>query len=365
MTPPEPIEKDWSGNFAQRPSTARKLARIVHIDALSAIEGADAIELAHVGGWRVVVKKNEFHPGALAIYFEIDSFLPEGNSAWQFLVDKSARSFNALRGHVLRSVKLRGQVSQGLLLGTSALQGTPLSDAALAPGMNVSDALGVIKYDPPLPACLSGIALGAFPSRVPKTDQERIQNLTAELVDWQADKALHWEVTEKLEGTSCTFAWLDGVLHVCSRTLDLADTPGNSLWMAAHALGMPDKLKSLGSRNLALQGELVGHGIQGNIYGLKSQQFFLYDIYDVDAARYCSSAERQGLSEKLGVPHVPVLDTAFTLSPAMGTEALLAMADGASVLKKDQRREGLVFKALDGKASFKAISNQYLLKQKE
>lgn len=342
----------------------RKLARIARIDAISPIEGADAIEAAHVGGWKVVVKKNEFAPGDLAVYFEIDAFLPEGNPAWQFLVDKMPRLYEEHRGHVLRSVKLRGQVSQGLLLPVSALAGTSAEGAALEPGLDVAEALGVIKYEPPVAACLSGIALGAFPSRIPKTDQERIQNLANELSGWQRH-GLAWEVTEKLEGSSCTFAWLDGELHVCSRTLDLADTPDNSLWIAARKLGIREKLAArAGSRNLALQGELIGHGIQGNIYGLKEQQFHLYDIYDADAGRYLGSAERRALAEALGVPHVPVVHETFALGEAITMDALLAMADGPSRLNAGQLREGLVFKALGEQASFKAISNQYLLKQK-
>lgn len=340
----------------------RSLARIVTIDAISPIEGADAIEAAHVGGWTIVVKKNEFTPGELAVYFEIDAFLPEGHPAWQFLVDKSARVFNGRRGHVLRSVKLRGQVSQGLLLKLSVLEGADLPNSALAPGMSVADSLGVLKYEPPVPACLGGMVRGAFPSRVPKTDQERIQNLAREFASWQRS-GHKWEVSEKLEGSSCTFAWLDGELHVCSRTLDLAETGDNSMWRAARALGVGEKLADYaGSRNLALQGELVGFGIQGNIYGMNTQAFYLYDIYDVDAGRYLRSAERLALAQELGIPHVPIVDAAFELTAAMSMEELLQMADGPSALKSTQLREGLVFKCLEEPVSFKVISNAYLLK---
>ena len=344
------------------PEKKRRLARIVSIDATAPIEGADAIEVAHVGGWRVVIKKGEFAPGDLAIYVEIDAFLPEGNPAWQFLVDKSPKVYEALRGHVLRSVKLRGQVSQGLLLNVAALGGA--SAAELALGQDVGEALGILKYEPPLPASLSGVALGAFPSAVPRTDQERIQNLPSELAAWRA-AAQAWEVTEKLEGTSCTFAWLEGTLHVCSRTLNLADTPGNSLWHAARSLDLAARLaRHFPGRDVALQGELVGQGIQGNIYGLKTQQFYLYDIYDVPAGRYLGSEARRALCETLGIPHVPVIDPCHVLAASTTAEDLLGMAEGTSALKPGQQREGLVFKTLDGQASFKAISNQYLLKQK-
>lgn len=342
----------------------RNLARIVVIDAISPIEGADAIEVATVGGWKVVVKKGEFRQGDLAIYFEIDSFLPEGNPAWQFLVEKSAREFQGVRGHVLRSVKLRGHVSQGLLLPVSALESTYLAGAPLEPGLPVAEALGVVKYEPPIPACLSGQVRGTFPSRVPKTDQERIQNLAAELAGWQQE-GLRWEVTEKLEGSSCTFAWLDGELHVCSRTLDLAETERNSFWSAARALDIEAKLRAYaGDRNIALQGELVGHGIQGNIYKLNGQAFYLFDVYDVDAGGYLPSAARLALARDLDIPHVPVIEPEFLIDPRVSMDTLLAMADGESELRTGQAREGLVFKALTKQVSFKAISNRYLLKQK-
>lgn len=94
----------------------RKLVTIRTIDAIGPIEGADAIEVATIGGWNVVVKKNEVKAGDKVFYFEIDSFLPDGNPAWQFLVDKQGRTFEGRLGHRLRTVKLRGTTSQGLVL---------------------------------------------------------------------------------------------------------------------------------------------------------------------------------------------------------------------------------------------------------
>lgn len=341
----------------------RKLAKIVQIDAVVPIVGADAIEGAKVGGWTVVVKKGEYTPGDLAVYFEIDSFLPEGNAAWQFLVDKSSRMFSDVKGHVLRSIKLRGQVSQGLLLPLSVDARIEDSDQSNI-GADVSEILGVVKYEPPVPAELAGIARGLFPSRVSKTDQERIQNLAAELGEWTADKQLTWEVTEKLEGSSCTFAWLDNDLHVCSRNIDLMDTEGNSLWKAAKELGIPERLSDgYMGRNLALQGEIVGFGIQGNIYGLRAQKFFLFDVYDVDQGRYLNPLERAAIAKQMGLEQVPVIDPEFRLPDVAAMDALLAMADGQSALKDGQLREGLVFKSNQKPVSFKAVSNKYLLKQ--
>lgn len=99
----------------------RKLASIRVIDDVEPIIGADAIEVVTLGGWKVVTKKNEFSKGDLCVYFEIDSFLPAGVPAWQFLVDKSSREFEGVVGHRLRTIKLRGAVSQGFVLPISSL----------------------------------------------------------------------------------------------------------------------------------------------------------------------------------------------------------------------------------------------------
>lgn len=338
----------------------RKLVSLVRIDAIGPIEGADAIEVARVGGWEVVVKKGQFRPGEMAVYFEIDAFLPEGNAAWQFLLEKSSRLFEGRRGHVLRTLRLRGQLSQGLLLPTSAF-GPLVADAGA--GSDLTEALGVLKYEPPVPAELAGVARGAFPARVPKTDQQRIQNLAEELERWQR-QAECWEVSEKLEGASCTFAWLEGELHVCSRNLDLLESTQNTLWRVAHEMHLVHSLRErFGVRNVALQGELVGRGVQGNLYGLRSQRFYLFDVYDVDAAQYLPGAARGALARELRLAHVPVVDPAFRMGANTTMAALLAMAEGASSLNSTRPREGLVFKHHSGQVSFKAISNRYLLGQ--
>ncbi len=341
----------------------RHLARIVRIDAIAPIRKADAIEAAQVGGWKVVVKKGEFSPGDLAVYFEIDTFLPQGNPAWEFLVQKSAVEFNGTLGHVLRSVTLRGQLSQGLLLALSSLTDKLSACTDLSPGVDVTEVLGVLKYEPPVPECLQGLVVGAYPSRVPKSDQERIQNLSDELTTWQ-QAHLKWELTEKLEGQSATFAVLEGRFHVCAKTWSLAEKDDNVLWRLARGLRVEEGLAHYApSRQLALQGELVGPGIEGNIYRFDTPRFYLYNVYDVEAGRYLTSAERFDLCIALGLLHVPLLEPAFELTPETSMEELLAMADGESMLKVKQRREGVVFKALTEPFSFKAVSNAYLTGQ--
>ena len=347
--------------------TDRKLARIVQIDAIAPIPNADRIECAHVGGWRVVVPRNEFRPGDMAVYFEIDSFLPDGEPAWQFLVDKQARVLGDVRGHALRTVTLQGQISQGLLLSIASIPRIArwiagFDSPARAIGQNVTDLTGIAKWVAPIPAELSGLARGMFPTAVPKTDQERIQNLSAELAAWRSSTApIVWELTEKIEGASCTWAWLDGELHVCTRGVDLLETPNNSLWRLARELDIEAKLRRIaGTRQIALQGEVYGNGIEGNVYRLRTQAFALYHVWDVNEGRYWAPSERQRLAHTMGIANVPVISNAFVLPPDATVESLLALAEAPSALLATQHREGLVFKATDSNESFKVISNAYL-----
>lgn len=330
----------------------RKLATIRKIDAIQPIEGADAIECAVVGGWTVVTKKGEYNPGDLAVYLEIDAFVPHALAP--FLSKGTApREYNGVKGERLRSIRLRGQLSQGLLLPIDV---TFFRD----PGTDVTEALGIQKWEAPIPAQLAGEVKGVFPGFIPKTDQERVQNLTAELEIWK-EKNYTWEATEKLDGSSMTVYVRDGEDGVCSRNLELKRNESNSLWRVAVREQLLEKLRSTGL-NLALQGEIIGEGIQKNPYGIHGQDFYLYDVYDIDAARYYNAHLRQRLAQELNIKHVPVLDTAVKFDAATTASRLLVQAEAKSVLNAKTEREGIVFKCIECEASFKLISNKFLLK---
>jgi len=334
----------------------RKLATVRRIDAIQPIPDAYAIECAVVGGWKVVVKRSEFAVGDLAVYLEIDSWVP--HELAPFLSKGSEpREYNGVKGERLRTVKLRGQISQGLLLPLTCIQIDTTWDAI--EGWDVTGILGIQKWEPPIPAQLGGQVKGNFPGSIPKTDQERIQNLSGKLDDWKS-RGYHWEVTEKLDGTSMTvFLERDGRFGVCGRNWDLAETDDNSLWRAARANDLESKLRDLG-KAIAIQGELIGEGIQGNAYRIKGQQFWVYDVYDISDTRYWSAMERQRLIGYLGLNHVPLID-ASELDADVPT--LLQWAEGKSQLCGTTEREGLVYKCMeDPEISFKAISNKFLLK---
>lgn len=337
----------------------RKMATIRKIDALRPIEGADAIECAIVGGWTVVTKKGEYNVGDRAVYCEIDSFIPTAIAPYLTKPGHYAKTFEGVEGERLRTVKLRGQLSQGLLLPYATC------GKICAEGEDVSELLGIVKYEAPVPAELAGEVKGMFPSVIPKTDQERIQNLKTELAEWLTNDELHWEVTEKLEGSSMTVYMRDGEVGVCSRNLDLKPNADNSLWRAANKYNLPAKLIGIG-RNIAIQGEIVGNGIQGNIYQMRDQDFLVYDIYDIDAGRYFTPGERKAFVAEHGLNHCPVLAYSARLTDTLGLtnmDQILKFAEGKSVMGMiGCEREGLVFKCHEKQVSFKAISNKYLLK---
>lgn len=344
----------------------RKMATIRKIDVLRPIEGADAIECAVVGGWTVVVKKGEYTAGDLAVYCEIDSFIPTAIAPFLTRPGHYAKTFEGVEGECLRTVKLRGQLSQGLLLPLTVLPRALGFEFATdsTVGEDVSEWLGITKYEAPVPAALAGEVRGMFPSQIPKTDQERVQNLKTELAEWMSE-GLHWEVTEKLEGSSMTVYVMDGEVGVCSRNLDLKRNPDNSLWRAAIKYGLEEKLIA-GGRNIAVQGEIVGNGIQGNIYQMRDQDFLVYDIYDIDAGCYFTPAERKAFVAEHKLNHCPVLAYSANLTDTLGItnmDQILKFAEGKSVIGMiGCEREGLVFKCHEKTVSFKAISNRYLLK---
>ena len=337
----------------------RKLATIRRISDIQPIPNADAIEVATVDGWQVVIKKGEFQVGNLAIYLEIDSWVP--NTIAPFLSKtKEPRVYQGVPGERLRTVKLRGQVSQGLLLSVRILPPARV----LEEGDDVSEELNINKWEMEIPAQLRGTVKGSFPSFIPKTDQERIQNLVHELEQWKGSSEL-WEITEKLDGSSMTVYVNQGYDGVCSRNLDLKQDDNNSFWKIAIQERIHDRIREVfGPRNIALQGELIGPGIQGNKYNLQELKFYLFDIFDIDRQVYISAKERHELCFQMVLTHVPVM-TVRSLDKDITVASLLKLAEGPSFLNLTVEKEGYVYKnANNPNMSFKTISNAFLLGEK-
>ena len=337
----------------------RKLASIRKISDLSPIEGADKIELATIDGWKVVVAKDVNHKvGDLIVYCEVDSFLPI-REEFEFLRKSSYKKMaDGNEGFRLKTIKLRGQISQGLIVPLDVLLKCGVSSDDVYEGLDVTGTLGIVKYEPPIPAQLAGMVKGNFPSFLKKTDEERVQNLTKEYAIYSLDK---FYVTEKLDGSSVTYYVKDGVFGVCSRNLDLLEDENNSMWKFAIESGLRDRLVGLG-KNLAVQGEIIGEGIQGNPYQRIGQTVRIFNGFDIDKYDYLSLSELIELVKTLEVKTVPILDLDFTLPDTI--DELLLTAEGKSILNIKTEREGLVIRSHDRKISFKAISNKFLLNEK-
>jgi len=336
--------------------TERKLATIRKIAAIEPIEGADAIEVAVVDGWKVVVKKGEFAVDSLAVYLEIDAWIPTELAPF-LSKGKEPREFEGVKGERLRTVKLRGQLSQGLLLPIpeDTIKG---AGHLVAEGLDLTEHLGILKWERPINAQLAGMARGNFPAAVPKTDQERIQNLTRSFEQYQLDT---WSITEKLDGSSCTF-YLDDedVFHVCSRNLDLKEDEANSFWKVARKFQIEDIMRRNFMKGMAIQGEMIGEGIQGNQYKTRLD-FYVYDMYNTHTGQYILPVQLKAACERLGLKHVPILAESTDIKEQT-IQSILEFAEGKSLLN-GSNREGVVFKSNTvHDRSFKSISNSWLLK---
>jgi RNA ligase (TIGR02306 family) len=340
--------------------TERALATIRKIAEVKPIEGADAIEAVRVDGWWVVAKKGENQPGMLAVYFEIDSWVPSAIAPFLTKAGHFPKTFEGVEGERLRTVKLRGQLSQGLLLPIEHCISVAGCTSAIQEGDDWTEHLGILKYEKPLPAALAGLAKGNFPSFIPKTDQPRIQNCGRQMQDWLEGTV--WEVTEKLDGSSMTAFVFGEQQGVCSRNLELKYSEENSFWEAAVKYDLLNKLMSTG-RSLALQGELVGEGIQGNPYKLQGRQFFCFDIWDIDKQEYLLPEARRKLCVELDIQHVPYLRQGMIGHTFTTQSGIIKEANGESIVGSKPKREGLVWKSVDKHdVSFKAISDEWLLK---
>lgn len=320
------------------------------------IEGANKIVATRVDGWMCVTKKGEFTPGDKGVYFEIDSFLPASDSRYAFL-EKNFITWSGQVGARLRTMKLRGQLSQGLFLPISIYP--ELADMEV--GTDVTEILGIQKWEPPIPAQLAGEVTGKMRTAIPITDEERIQNLVNHIQSEIAGKT--FEKTIKLDGTSMTVFNHNEEHGVAGRNWELRETEANTLWRVSRKNQLTEALVAFG-RNIALRGELIGEGIQENNEKIFGHDFYLFNIWDIDAQQYLAPEVRDEIVvelTKLGAKIKQVPDEGFITFPENVTvDDILALADGKSLFAEN--REGIVFKRVDGLFSFKAISNWYLLK---
>lgn len=403
----------------------RKLASVVKIDQLYPIEGADRIVRATmVGkGWNVVVANGEFKTGDLAVYMEIDSYLPADDARYEFLRDRCLRKFVSKSGTVLReglkitTIKLKGVVSQGLLIPldkfpeiTGTIEDKPdgktvfknvvrettkdendndvFTDVQVEEellGADVTKLLNVSHYDEIAEALrpktgggggLSGDAISLFPDAYARrTDEERLQNLG----NWfNTMKGRLWEVTAKFDGTSTSVFYSPTIdsempFGVCSRNNRLKEfTDAGTMpvyWQMARKYDLESKLKShyeKTGQELVVQAETVGCGINGNRDFYTEHEMYVFRIWDVKEQKFLTPAVRRAFCKEYNLPHVQVIKESMDFFNEITTmEDALKFAEGKTL--RGNEREGVVLKTCDDGPvlSFKIVSNTYLLHAKE
>lgn len=330
--------------------TERQLVTTRIIDAIEPIDNADRIEVAKVGGWRVVVGKDEFKAGDEVLYFEVDSALPLDSDHFSFLAPRGTKNIDGKDYHVLKTIRLRGVYSQGLVLPIEQFEEDFLGSDHLQ--MELVDVLGVIKYEPPVPSSVSGDIAGAFFSGIQKTDAERVQNISPE--DYQRMVDLYdWTATLKIDGTSATFVNDGGEIRAASRNWELRRSEGNAHWQIVDKYNLSEVIPP----GWVVQGEIYGPGIQGNPMKVKDLTFSVFRVtnqYGLDAVDWPRELIDLG---------VPVLDLEF---PATIEEAV-EQVNGLRY--NDILSEGVVWHEAYGRVPygldrpcFKVINNKYLIK---
>jgi len=349
----------------------RKLASIQKIISVEPIENADKIEKVKVLGWQCVTKKDEFKQGQLCIYCEIDSLLPE-KSEFEFLRNKEFR---------IKTMKLRGVISQGIVFPLdilseydrlNILEEYNIHGSDRIIGTDVTEKLGITKFEPPISPQLMGQAKGNFPTHiVPKTAEIRLQS-AIEILDEIKGKDIY--ITEKEDGTSFTAYYKDRIYGFCSRNLEQKNEPTNLSIYAkiSQQYKLEEKLKTYFDNhkiNIAIQGEITGDGIAKNPLGLprNTYQLHIFNVYDIDNQKYLDYELMKFIIRELELECVQVINTGLF---KYNLEELLELSKGKYKGTKNNR-EGIVIRptkeeyseTLQGRMSFKVINNDYLLKE--
>ena len=395
----------------------RELAYVVTIDDITPIEGYDRVELAHVSGWTVVVGKGEFHKGDPAIYFEIDSKLPE-------VEPFTNMEFLAKKKYKVKTQRMCKCISQGLLMsaanfGWRIVEGgnyaiiddkgnyhrvdeesrfltKQLGVTYNEPEDNARKAASADKYKKmaqrngklfskqpfrwlmrkPWGRKFLFMFFGkkkdkrGWPSWVVKTDEERVQNMPYILKDKN-----EWIATEKIDGTSTTFTIKRGKgfkkndFYICSRNV-VFDKPDKKCFYETNVYTeMAEKYDIEGKLTqllkmfpcaewITIQGETYGAGIQKRDYSMKDHDFMAFNLIMSHTGRW-NTVDMKKLLDRFHIPCVPILDEHFILPDTV--DELLAYATDSSKVDGGMR-EGVVFRYKDGTKSFKAVSNEFLLR---
>ncbi len=347
---------------------SRKLASIQRIWKTEPIEGADKIELAYVLGWQCVVNKGQFKPMDLAVYFEIDSFLPI-RPEFEFLRASSYKNSVLLgEGFRLKTMKFRGEISQGLLLPIDVFAELP---ADIKLNTNVTELLGVRKWEIEERATTGGTVVGQLPRDIPHTDETRVQAMPELIMEFAG---LEYYISTKMDGSSHSIGMDENGFHVTGHNYEYKDDGKCSFYNLVNERGYKEKIETFAKKEgldvFTVQGEFCGAGIQQNRLKLKKPEWYVFTIRE--------NGKRVGLErmlkicEELAFNAVPVEEVGTDLPAKYPTvEALLARADGD--YPNGGKKEGIVIRPtepvfcplINAELSMKIVSNKYLLKNNE
>jgi RNA ligase (TIGR02306 family) len=256
----------------------RSLVTIQKVKAVTPIPNSDFLEKVQIMGWQCVAKKGEFQTGDLGVYFEVDSFLPV-DPRYEFLRGSSYRdNEDNGQGFRIRTVRMRGELSQGLLLPLNVFPEL----SGFAEGDDVTEKLNVKKWYIPEVAGAGGTIIGERPQGIPASDEIRIQS-AVELLDELRGKPYY--ITTKMDGTSGIVYYIDGKIGCCSRNKEIKDEAEALYWTPVYTYGLKEKLAAYG-KNIVLTGEICGPGIQRNKLRLQKYEWYVFDVKDWDAGSY-------------------------------------------------------------------------------
>lgn len=343
----------------------RKLASIQRIWKIEPIEGADKIELAFVLGWQCVVNKGQFKPMDLAVYFEIDSFLPIRDE-FEFLRISSYRKNDILgEGFRLKTMRFRGQISQGLLLPLGQFNEL---DTYSEIGTDVSEALGVRKWEVEEKITTGGTIIGELPIDVPHTDETRVQAEPELIADF---KGLDYYISTKMDGSSHSISIDEDGFHVTGHNYEYKNDGKSAFYELINSRGIEAKLMDYYKNNnlsmITIQGELCAPGIQKNRLRLTKPEWYVFTIR-VNGNRV-GLKQMQEICKALDLLTVPIEEVGNDLPSKYPTvEALLERADGE--YPNGGKKEGIVIRPVEpvycerisAALSMKVVSNKYLIK---
>jgi RNA ligase (TIGR02306 family) len=333
----------------------RALVTIQKVKEISVIPDSDFLELAHVMGWQCVAKKGEFQAGDLGVYYEVDSFLPL-DERYEFLRNSSYRENDDNgKGFRIRTVKMRGQLSQGLLLPLAKFPEL----TGYGEGTDVTEKLNVKKWYIPETAATGGTIIGERPYGIPASDEIRIQS-ALELLEELKGKPYY--ITTKMDGTSGIVYFIDGKIGCCSRNKEIKDEESALYWSPVYHYGLKEKLAQYG-KNIVLTGEICGPGIQKNKLRLAGLEGYISDVKDWDSGKYLPYDEMCAICATLGIPVVPLEERGEQFDYSL--EQLLEKAKGKYPSGLD--KEGIVVRDINHPkaVSFKVLNNDALLKEKD